>query len=622
MAFKIGSQPVSRNPSRGERVDAANTRRPIWFEFSVVGMIVVAVALAHGGAVKGVFHYDDFHSVVENPAVRTWSPVSYFVSSHTLSGWVEGASYRPVTVTSLALNVLVGGMTAGHFLLVNLILHAGNAWLVYLIGRRLLTDRRWAAVAAMVFAIHPINAEAVNYVTARSSLLSLSLVLVAFWALLRRDEGMRGGLGIAVVAYGLAILSKESAIALLPPVLCMGWLSLRDRVRPARASLFMGRVFLGRRDVWVDGALLVVTAGVIALWRVMSSETLQAPGDVGAAYPLWAFLEIVARGLGLWVWPLPLGLDHPIVFARGFDASLAAICVGMVGLLAGLMTWSFKRAPFVEWSVVWIVSGFLPLLPLPWLTIQGLFQENRLAFTVVGLAWLTAWLGQTVSHWLMGRARRTRMVQGIGIGVAGMLVLGAVMVDRSRSWVWNDDARLWEEVVLRRADDPVALAHLGSVYYVRGAFDQAERAFQRALAIDPDSVSASLSLGLIAMQRGKLDEAEVVLTAALDRWNRGAAESPENPHHAGRGNPHDVQKIRLALAAIYLNRHDLQQAQDLYQEATHADVTDFRAWYNLGVVAEQRGLTETARDAYRRALALSPNETQIAAALRRLDGQP
>jgi Tfp pilus assembly protein PilF len=106
------------------------------------------------------------------------------------------------------------------------------------------------------------------------------------------------------------------------------------------------------------------------------------------------------------------------------------------------------------------------------------------------------------------------------------------------------------------------------------------------------------------MQRGNWDAAAVVFRTALDR---------------GRGNPQDVQKIRLALAAIKLKRNELPRAQGLYEEATRADETDFRAWYNLGVVAEQRGLIDVAGDAYRRALALSPNETQIASAVRRLE---
>lgn len=563
---------------------------PTWFGYAVAAAIVAVVALAHGGAMKGAFHYDDFHAIVDNPAVQTWNPIAHFTSSKPGSGWVEGASYRPLTAASFALSVQAGGMTAGHFLVVNLVLHAAIAWLVYLIGRRLLRDHRWAAFAALIFAAHPVNAEAVNYVVARSSLLSVVLALTAFWALLKRNEGMRGGLGLAVVAYSLALLSKESAVALLPPVLCMGWLALRDKEFT--------------RDARVDVALVSITAVFVVVWRVLSSVATQAPGDPGAAYPLWAFLEIVTRALGLWIWPWPLGLDHPIVFAREFDAGLAAICVVVVVGLAGTIVWSRARQPFLAWSAVWIVSGFLPLLPLPWLTSQGLFQENRLGFAAVGLAWLTAWLARALLNRASERIRRPRIVQGIGIGVVGLALFGAVVIDRGRSWVWADDTRLWEEVVRHRPNDALAFTQLGSVYYVRGALDQAEQTFQHALALDPDAALASLSLGLIAMQQGRWDQATAVFTNAL---------------HRGRGDPQDVQKIRLAVAAIYLKQDDLLRAYAYYQDATRADATDFRAWYNLGVVAERRRLTDTARDAYRRALALSPNEPQIAAALRRLD---
>ncbi len=605
------------NPRRGMR--QRELRR---FQLSVMAVIGVLVAVAHGGAVNGAFHYDDFHAVVENPAVRTWDPLRYFVSSEAFSGRGGGGNYRPVTVASLALNVLAGGMSAGHFLVVNLMLHAANAWLVYLVGRRLLRDDRWAAVGALVFAIHPVNAETVNYVVARSSLLSSLLALLAFWALLRRNEGMRGGFSLAVAAYVLALLSKEAALALLPPVLAMGWLRQPDRVESPKASEWQGRIASASRwDAPVIAAFVGASAAFVVLWRSMSSGTLLATAEGGAAYPLWTFLEIVTRGLVLWVWPWPLGLDHPIVLAHEFDVMIVALCVGALCLLAGLAVWSLGRDPFIAWSVLWIVSGFLPLLPIPWLTTQGLFQENRLYFSAAGLAWLTARLGQALSHWVIGRVGRTRVVTGIGIGVAGLAVLGAVAVDRSRSRVWNDDVRLWEEVVLRRVDDPVAFGNLGSVYYVRGALDPAERAFRRALALDPDYASASLSLGLLYGQSGKWDDAVAVFTTALDRWNRVAVESPERPRRAGGGNPSDVQKIRMALAYMYLNRNDLQRAQALYEDATRADATDFRAWYNLGVVAEQRGLTETARDAYRRALTLSPNETKIESALRRLDAE-
>jgi tetratricopeptide (TPR) repeat protein len=426
-------------------------------------------------------------------------------------------------------------------------------------------------------------------------------------------------LGVALAAYGLALLSKETGLALLPPVLCLAWVSRADQSR--RPSIQGGEV-VGvpgfRWDLPRVGSFLGLSVAFVLMWRSMVGGVAPASSD-GAAYPFWTFLEIMVRGVGLWFWPWPLGLDHPITFAREFDAMLAVVCVGVLGLIAWFAVRSFSRAPFIAWIVVWIVSGFLPLLLLPWLTTLALLQENRLSFSAVGLAWLTAWMARFLWTRITDRFGSGQVVRGVGLGLAAVAISGAVAIDRSRSWIWSDDARLWEEAVRRRPDDPVASANLGSVYYVRGALGPAEQAFQRALGQDPDYLWAALHLGLIYSQRRQWDAAADVLAGALERSSEVGEGASRGARGAAGRHPGDVQKIRMALGYVYLSRGELPKAQELYQEATRVDSTDFRAWYNLGMVAEQRGLIETARDAYRRAFALSPNEPQISAAVRRLD---
>ncbi|MBI3606491.1 MAG: tetratricopeptide repeat protein [Nitrospirae bacterium] len=600
-----------------------------WFQYSIMAIIVALVWVAHGGAVNGGFHYDDFHAIVNNPSVRAWDPLSYFTSSKGFSSGGEGGNYRPVTVTSFALDVLVGGMRPGHFLLVNLILHAVNTWLVYLIGRRLLRNDRWAAVAAVVYAIHPVNAEAVNYVVARSSLVSSFLTLVAFWALLRRDEGMRGGLGVAVAAFSLALLSKEAALSLLPPVVFKGWLNQRNPVRPEPVKPMGARVTVGGGSaIWKwDVPVILIFVGVsalfVVLWRFMSSGTLLATIGGGAAYPGWTFIEIVVRGVWLWVWPWPLGLDHPLVFARQFDTRLAVFYAGGIGALVVLAAWSLRREPLVVWSVVWILAGFLPLLPIPWLTTRGLFQENRLVFSAAALAWLTAWALDRCACVCMRLIRSPVVARAAVIGVGGAFVLGAVVIDRGRTAVWNDDVRLWEEVTSRRPDDYLAHVNLGVAYLSRRMVDEATRAFERASGLAPDSPLAALNLGQIYQRQNRSQDAELVFQDAIARWNRRPQEALSGEaSRVARGmtvaDSRDVQGIRFALGELYLARHDLAGAQAAYEDAARADASDFRAWYNLGVVAERRGNVGGARDAYRRALEFAPQEAKVASALERI----
>jgi hypothetical protein len=180
-------------------------------------LLIATVAAAHAGALDGGFHYDDRVTITENLAIRTWQPLFYVTSPLAVSSEPGSAGYRPLTVASFAANYALGRLDPFGYLLGNLLLHLALSWMVFLVGRALLEDDRWAAVAAVIYALHPVNAEAVNYAAARSSLLAALGMLVAWWAFARRQAG--GGFGWTVAgatAFLVALLSKESAAALLP----------------------------------------------------------------------------------------------------------------------------------------------------------------------------------------------------------------------------------------------------------------------------------------------------------------------------------------------------------------------------------------------------------------------
>jgi hypothetical protein len=161
-------------------------------------------------APDGAFHYDDTFTVVDNPSIRHWDPVAYFASPAAGSSWVDGGAYRPLTVASYALNYAWGRLDPTGYLAVNLFLHLLAAWMVFLLGRHLLGSDTWATIAALLFAVHPVNAEAVNYVTARSSLLSAVLAMIACWAFLHWWKGR--GLGWMCASLGSFAAAMLSGI--------------------------------------------------------------------------------------------------------------------------------------------------------------------------------------------------------------------------------------------------------------------------------------------------------------------------------------------------------------------------------------------------------------------------
>ncbi len=546
-------------------------------EIGVGALLAAVVFAAHSGALSGKFHYDDAAAVVENPSIRSWQPLFYLTSPLAVSRGVDGAGYRPFTVATFALNYALGRLDPWGYLAVNLILHFGISWMVFALGRRLLGDDRWAAVAALSFALHPVNAEAVNYVVARSSLLSTLGALAAFWAFVRRREG--GGvewLVAGLLAFAAALSSKESAVALIPPLLASSLVLGGTKARGGHAA---PGAF--REALWFVGLAVVFIAVRLAVGGAWN------PDVRGAVYPVWAFSELVGRSVLLWVWPWPLGLDHPLRFVDRFDPlSAVTFAVPGIGLVVALIVYR-KRVPLAVWGAIWILAGFLPLAPLFWITTRGLFQENRMAFSVVGLAWLTAAAARAVWARLDSSVRSGQLARGLVVAVGVILVIAAIVADRWRSEVWRDDRRLWQEVVERSPDNPTAYVNLGLAHLDEGALDLGEATLREGLARAPNYGRFHYNLALGALRRGRYEEARAsVLSAiALD---------------AG------YWKAYRALAIIELERGDREAALSAVRRAIAINPRDARAYAHLGLLAQRAGDELLAETSYLEALRYDP----------------
>lgn len=542
-------------------------------------LLAAAVVAAHGGALRGEFHYDDLFAIVQNPAVQVWQPMRYVASGTAVINETNAAGYRPLTVASFALNYRWGGATPFGYLLVNLLLHLMIAWLVYLVGRELLREPRWAAVAAVVWAVHPLNAEAVNYAAARSSLLATLFALMACGAYLRRVErhGGAGWIAVGLASFLAALLSKESAVALVAPLLAYG--PLRAGAGwPAGVPARPWRV--GVREALPYAALAVL---YVILWRVVTAGGLVPPGP--AAHPAWVFAEMAARSLALWVWPWPLGLDHPLTTLVRVDRPLAAgLVAGGLGLAAA-MGWCLMRARLAAWTCIWIVAGLAPLAALPWVTTAGLLQEHRIGWSGVGLAWLTAAVCRALWHRQGGPP--SLLARRVAVSVGVLLALGAVALDRARSAVWNDDRALWEEVVRRSPDDLPARINLGAAFMERGDLDRAEATYRALAARAPTYPRVHYNLGLLALRRENPNDAAAAFARAATL----------NPSDAG---------ARAHLGLLALRRGDAADAEAEFQRALSIDPVQRDSLNNLGALYMEHREWARALDLFTRALEKEP----------------
>src|SRR5262245_30772784 len=205
-------------------------------------LFAAAVAVAYGNSLHGGFHFDDGHALEQNPFIRSFVHVPrYFVDPDTTTVLHENKDLRPLLLITFAVNHAISGYETWSWHALNLVLH----WLVVLLVFRIVRDHFWldddarlpvAAAAALIVAVHPLGTETLDYLSARSALLTTLFYLAAF------DAAVRGRTVGAWVFFALALLTKAIAIT-LPFTIAAYWALTRARTSPPRpwpAALLVG----------------------------------------------------------------------------------------------------------------------------------------------------------------------------------------------------------------------------------------------------------------------------------------------------------------------------------------------------------------------------------------------
>jgi protein O-mannosyl-transferase len=467
-------------------------------------LLLAAALVAFGASLGSGFHFDDY-AIFAEPALG--SP----------SGWLEvwvPQQTRPLTYFTFWLNRQIGGGDPLGYHLLNLALHLGAVVLAWECLRRLLPERV-ALVAAALFAIHPIQSEAVNYVWARSILLAGLLSLAALWNWL---EGRRW---LAVLWFALALLAKEEVVAF--PLL-LAWLERRGATPKAH-------------DRWAPiGAMLVLSliAGARVIWATLVTPGAPAGLQAGISPVRYLLVQgyVMLHYMQLIVLPYGFTVDPDLW-------NVAWLSIASWAVLAGGLMLTLRRAPEIG---TWLAAGFILLLPSSSIfPAADLAADRRLYLPMFAF-------GAAIALAL----RRFR--PGPVLAVLGVILLG---ISVQRTVIWMSDESLWREAVHRAPDkvrpkiqlaralpaakalellsqarlaaphDPTIAAETGKVLLGEGQADAALEEFGRALALDPTNAQYMNNRGVALQALGQTEAARADFARAL-AFNPKLTEAKEN----------------------------------------------------------------------------------------------
>lgn len=599
------------------------------------GLVLAALSFgAYANTLRAGFHYDDSHHIVANPFIRDLSYVpGYFSRADTFSALPGHSMYRPLVMLSLALNYHWGGYDPLPWRLTALALHAVCAVGVYLTLRHLAT--RWNArpartpewgpfVAALLFALHPVYTETVDYASARSSLMATTFCVWAFLshqsAVVARRRGARIALeACALVLFGGGLLSKESAIVFPALLLAAAFLGRRGYAAVI-PSVLVACLFLYVRKVVLGTAVVDFSARATAI-------AAADPGTGGARpilWNLWTQSRVLLAYVSLFLLPVGLSVDR---FVRVSTTPFEPGVIAGIALAAGLLfaAWRLReRAPLASLGLLWFLLGLAPTSSI--IPLNVIMGEHRLYLPGAGVAML-------VAAWPLRPRFRA---------AAALAALPLLALTLHRNLDWNDGERLWSSAVAVSPRSAGAWNSLGVVHCDRGRLDEALADFGRALDLDPSNWNAAFNLGTTHLRRGRetgnydeLEEAKRWLEKsrqirpdatrsdwylAETLWEMGRHEQAEQAFLRLAGlSPRLFEMTRYPLARLALERKDYAAAEARYREALRDGTDPVSAHLGLARLREERGDRAGARSEAVRAREARPHDPQPFVYLARLE---
>ena len=465
--------------ARSERSAAAR-----WLPLAVFAF----AALLFADSARNGFALDDLPLVVHNPLIRELSSLPELFYRDYWAPTQESGLYRPLVTTSFAFDHALGGAEPLGYHIVNVGLHAANSALVAGLLLRLTANVPLAAAASFLFAAHAIHTEPVaNVAGGRPELLAALFCLLSLWAYVARWNGegyaVRLRAAASVLAFGIALLAKESSVTLLGVFFLVDWVFgeraadgglrnplrvLHDRIGTYAAYGLVVLVYLQLRTAVLDAAVLPPS-------RMLDNPLVTLP--VG-----WRIVNAVAVGfeyLERLLLPLHLSYDYswaqiPLVRSVA-DLQLWALG-GLTLLGVGLTIWSARRSPLLFFALAFsavtfsVVSNVL----VPIGTIMG---ERLVYLPSIGFCLAAALVLRGLCGLFCREPRTAAFV--FALSAAALVGLhGLRAFDRARDWrsqetLWLHDLEVSPRSVKVIANAGAALMELGRPAEALERFDQA-----------------------------------------------------------------------------------------------------------------------------------------------------
>lgn len=549
---------------------------------------MAVISAVYYGIWSGGFLRDDFPVITENRWITSPAYIPEIFSS-TLWGFYQGDFmtgtsnyYRPTMHLFLMASYSLFGLEPAGYHGVNLLFHIFNAFLVFMIASALLKtqerDRPGFAflplAAALLFGLHPANAESVVWVGAIGELTFTFFIMASFYLFVLHGQG-KGSLFYAasIFVYVLALFSKETAIVLVPLFV----LYEISAGRPLAQAIKRGAPYL-------------IPCALFVLLRSSIVGPMSAQHAMGVFQYLLSIITLTAQYVEKILFPFGIKLYYPFHPPASFSDIVSHELLVLVIVMAALTVW-LVRSPSrktIAFFMLWIMMALSPpILMVKYIQGEWVFAARYLYFPTAGLAILAA-LGL---KWFF----RERPVKALAMAPL-LLVLIPFAVESVRAGkFWADEFAFWKKAAEDAPASPTTHASLAVSYSQKGMYEEAIREYETALRIAPDSAGVYSNLGVIYYNLKDLDR-------AIDAFSKALAYSKDQRNGAA---------LNTRIGLMYFEKGVPERAAHHLEQAVRAGQSDASIYNVLGIAYARTGHAGKAYAAFSEAFRIDPQNASV-----------
>ncbi len=568
-------------------------------------LICLAALLAYANSLAGDFVFDDTDQIVTNQNLRSWTNLT---KAFTTDVWAfrdeqPGIDappplpyYRPIFTMMLTVEYQLFGLWPQGWHLVSLLLHVLSSVGVFYVILLLSRQKLVAVFAASLFAVHPVHAESVSWISGMTDPLFSIFFLASFYFYLksrpssasteRRDKSARmidsrRALALSVVSFVIAAFSKETALSLV--LLVFGY----ELVESSGELMMRARKAARRTLPYAAASMLYLIPRYLVLGELMW-ENPQAP-ERPFIYTLLTLPFVVGSYLVHLAWPVGLSVSYDTRFITSASSPTFLFpATAILGCAIGLFA-SRNRVNREVWLGLLLI--FVPLLPV--LKLGQVSREEYLVFdhylylSVSGFAYLVG-IGLARLGGFESRAPAGLKRAMLSLVVMAGLLLTAIAVAALENRSWSDSYALWSSAARARPFNWAAHYNVGLALLDQGRFSQAREALGRATMLKPD---------------------EAVVFDALGRTSDGAGDSSEAEKSFKRALELDPQLFESLnnLGSLYFKRKDYASAEKSFVAAIGTRPGATAPRFNLGLCLARLGRYDEAAREFEVVTQLAPD---------------